>query len=336
MTIKRSRAALAVASAGVLAVTGALAGCTTQTEDVDAGIGDGISTIVVGGPLADPFFAAVEQGGADAAELLGASYEYTAPNDFSNGAADISRLIETAIGKDPDVLVVGDFIPPVEDELIAKAVDAGITVVVFNSGLGSWEAVGATTFVGEDPVASGTAAGEAEAEAGVTNGVCINHIPENPVLQVRCDAYIAALEAAGGTGTTLTIPSTESGDQQVVSQKIAGFLNSNPDVDGVLTLGANVAIAAQRGIADSGADAQLGTTDLSNAVLDEVKAGTILFAIDQQPYIQSYFAITVGIQQAVYGLHPISPILTSPLVITSDNVDKVLEVNETYGVRGAN
>ena len=65
------------------------------TDDVQvtaSGIADGLSVAVVGGPLSDPFFAAIDKGGKDASAEYGASYEYLAPTDFSNAAADLARL----------------------------------------------------------------------------------------------------------------------------------------------------------------------------------------------------------------------------------------------------
>lgn len=328
----------------VSTATLALAACTSGTPSTSPsagsvhganGIGNGLEVVVVAGPLADPFFGAVDKGAKAAADQLGASYEYTAPKDFSNGAADLAQLIDAAVTKKPDVLVVGDFIPPAEEPGIQKAVAAGITVVVFNSGAQSWQKLGAVGFVGENADASGRAAGAALAKAGVKKMVCVNHVPENPVLQVRCDGAISALKAAGGAGDTLTIPSSQSGDAQGVTQKIKGYLLSHPDVDGVFTLGAAIAADAENGVGESGKDVKIGTTDLSVQVLDDVKAGKLEFAIDQQGWLQTYQAVTIGITDRVLGMHPINGLETSPLVITKDNADKVLEVQSKYGVRGA-
>jgi ABC-type sugar transport system substrate-binding protein len=104
-----------------------------------SGLGSGLTVRVLGGPLADPFFGAVEKGGEDAAAQLGAAYEYLSPKDFSNAAQDLTQLIDTAINKKTDVFVVGDFIGPIEDPEIQKAVAAGITVVVYNSGRDTWQ-----------------------------------------------------------------------------------------------------------------------------------------------------------------------------------------------------
>jgi simple sugar transport system substrate-binding protein len=294
-----------------------------------------MSVIVIGGPLVDPFFSALEKGGHDAANLYGAKYEYLAPKDFSNAAADLARLIQTATSKKPDVIVVGDFIPPAEDPEIKKAVAAGITVMIYNSGAQGWEDLGAKGFIGEDATAVGTAAGKAQAAASVKKGLCVNQVPENPVLQARCDGYIAALKAAGGGGETLTIPSSEGGDQQVVSQKIGAYLRTHTDIDGIFTLGTSVANAAVAAVTTTGSKAKVGTTDLSTQALNDVKSGKLMFVIDQQPYTQTYYSVVNGFFKRVYGLGPLNAMTTAPTLITKNEVDFVLSVQDKYKVRGA-
>jgi simple sugar transport system substrate-binding protein len=294
-----------------------------------------MSVIVIGGPLVDPFFSALEKGGHDAANLYGAKYEYLAPKDFSNAAADLARLIQTATSKKPDVIVVGDFIPPAEDPEIIKAVAAGITVMIYNSGAQGWQELGAKGFIGEDATAVGAAAGKAQSAAGVKTGLCVNQVPENPVLQARCDGFIAALKTAGGSGDTLTIPSSEGGDQQVVAQKIGAYLRSHADVDGIFTLGTSIANAAVTAVGTVGSKAKVGTTDLSTQALEDVKSGKLLFVIDQQPYTQTYYSVVNGFFKRVYGLGPLNAMTTAPTLITKDDVDFVLSVQDKYKVRGA-
>ncbi|MEV7394827.1 MULTISPECIES: substrate-binding domain-containing protein [unclassified Streptomyces] len=341
MAALSSRRGLALT--GALATLLALSACTHTSATSTTGaktksgsaIGDGLNVVAVGGPLSDPFFGAIDKGAKAAADQLGASYDYSAPKDLTNFAADFSQLIDTAITKKPDVLVVGDFIPSAFDPKIKKAVDAGITVVLYNSGADSWKKVGAVGFVGENAAATGQAAGEGLNQAGVKHLVCVNHVPENPVLQTRCDGAIKGIKAAGGTGTTLTIPSSQSGDAQSVTQTIKGYLMSHKNVDGVFTLGVGIAADAESAVTSVGRPVKVGTTDLSIQVLNDVKAGKLQFAIDQQGWLQTYQAVSIGITDRVLGMHPVNSLDTSPLVITKDNADKVLKVQQKYGVRGA-
>ena len=62
----------------------------------------------------------------------------------------------------------------------------------------------------------------------------------------------------------------------------------------------------------------LATFDLSPEVLTALDAGTILFAIDQQQYLQGYLGVLIVTQYAQYGLLPGGgqPILTGPGFVT--------------------
>ena len=71
------------------------------------------------------------------------------------------------MAKKPQALAIGNFIPPVTEPLIKQAVKKGIPVVMVNSGLTSWKATGALTFIGEDPNAQGAEAGRLSVAAGV-------------------------------------------------------------------------------------------------------------------------------------------------------------------------
>ncbi len=72
-------------------------------------------------------------------------------------------------------------------------------------------------------------------------------------------------------------------------QAIKGTLQSTPDIDGIYTLNAVPAISALRAVEEVGArgEVMIGTADLSNEVLEAIKAGDIAFAMDQQPYLRA-------------------------------------------------
>jgi hypothetical protein len=61
----------------------------------------------------------------------------------------------------------------------------------------------------------------------------------------------------------------------------------------------------------------------------------LLFVIDQQPYTQTYYSVVNGFFKRVYGLGPLNAMTTAPTLITKDDVDFVLSVQDKYKVRGA-
>lgn len=290
----------------------------------------------VGGPLSDPFFSTFKKGSEDAAKAEGVRFEFTAPNGFDNLSQDLAKLIEIGISRKPDAMVIGDFIPDAQDPWIKAAVDAGITVVVVNTGADSWEKVGAIAFVGQDERLAGADAARMFLAAGVTNAVCVNHVPGNPGTQARCQGMEEAMVAAGQKGTTFNLPYSDSGNPQQVMQAILGNLTADPTIDAVFTLGSGIAENAIQAVDTGGLTdkVKVGTTDVSTNALNAVKSGTLLFAIDQQPYLQGYYGVLIAAQKLKYGLQPIGVIKTGPMIIDTNSVDAVLEAQK-LGVRGA-
>ena len=76
-------------------------------------------------------------------------------------------------------------------------------------------------------------------------------------------------------------------------QAIKGGLQATPEIDGIYTLNAVPAISALRATEEVGKAGKImiGTADLSNEVLEAIKAGQIAFAMDQQPYLQGFLSI---------------------------------------------
>lgn len=294
--------------------------------------------IVVSGPLSWPFFAAVKQGFDDAAEIFDIDYQYMAVTDTANMTSDYPRLLQQAIGRNPRMLLVGEFFPDGMDPLIREATASGIPVLIHNSGQTLWQDNGSLGFIGEDPYQMGYKAGEIQAENGVTKGLCFNQVPGNPTVEARCTGYIDAMTEAGMTTVYQTVGTGDADNPQAMLQAIKGKLQAEPDIDGIYTLNAVPAISALRAVEDVGrkGDVMIGTADLSNAALEAIKAGDIAFAMDQQPYLQGFLSIQTAHQYLNFGIHPIGHVKTGPLVIDRSNVERTLEVNKTHsGVRGA-
>ena len=318
------------ASLGTIVALGSLLGSALAAE-ADGGV------IFLGGPLTDPFFGAMKLGSDTAAKELGVDYQYTAPPDFNDIVALYTRLGEAAVARKPAALVIGNFFPDAVEPVIQQAVANKIPVIVYNSGRTTWRKLGAITFIGEDPSFMGRKGGEAEAQAGVKNGICIDHVPANPVLEERCKGYTDAIAAAGGKATMITIPYEDTTNDQKLQQAIGGALLADPTIDGVFTLGPTVAMNAIAAVKQVGRMITIGTTDVSTPALEAIKAGDLMFALDQQPFLQGYYGVTIAAQYAKYAVAPVSEITTGPFIIDASNVDKVLEVSTTYpGLRGAN
>jgi simple sugar transport system substrate-binding protein len=282
--------------------------------------------VVSHGQANDPFWSVVKNGVDYAAEQTGANVSYRAPETFDMVA--MGQLIDAAVNQEPDGLVVSI---PDADALgpsIERAVRAGIPVISMNSGADVADELGALLHVGQAEFDAGKAAGEKLAEVGGTVGLCVNQEVGNVALDQRCEGF----EAGFGGEVTVLPTSNDPGD---VEAKVRAALDSNPDIDSVLALGASTAgeptLAAAR---SSGRieDLNIATFDLSAGFLEAIAAGEAAFAIDQQQFLQGYLPVVFLALNAEFGLIPGGNVPSGPNLITQEKAQQVVELS-AKGIR---
>ena len=313
---------------GVLAIFALVAGCTQASPGASAGASGGGGSdrsgmtveVVTHGQASDPFWSVVKNGVDQAAADLGITVHYNAPQTYDIPA--MADLIDSAVATEPDALVISNPDPAGLGTAIGAAIDAGVPVVSINSGVGEYADLGILTHVGQTEFIAGQQAGQRLAEAGVTNTICVNQEVGNAGLDERCEGF-----ADGLGGIPTKVVAVDLADPTGAENTIAATLDGDTTIDGVLTLGptgATPAIAALEGREGI----TLATFDLSTDVLDAIAAGTLLFAVDQQEYLQGYLGVLIATQYAQYGLLPGggSPILTGPLFVTEENAAAVKDL----------
>jgi simple sugar transport system substrate-binding protein len=278
--------------------------------------------VVTHGQASDPFWSVVKKGVDDGAKAVGAKVNYSAPDTFD--MVKMSQLIDAAVAKKPQGLIVS---MPDFDALKAslqKARDAGIPLITINSGSDHYKDVGAITHIGQDETIAGQGAGEKLVAAGAKNVICINQEVGNAGLDARCNGAKTAIEKGGGKLQVLQVDLKDAaGAQNTIKSK----LQSDSSIDSVLALGptgASPALAAVKDLGQGG-KIKLATFDLSPAVLDAITAGDMLFAVDQQQYLQGYLAI-ISMNLFVTNLNTVGggqPLLTGPGFVTKDNAAQV-------------
>jgi simple sugar transport system substrate-binding protein len=275
------------------------------------------------GQASDPFWAIVKKGLDDAARQTGVAVSYRAPDSYD--IARMRRLIDEAIEANLDGLIVS--LPDVQGlrAPIRRARRAGIPVISINSGSDRFRDLGIPIHVGQPEFRAGLEAGRRMAGAGVRTGLCVNQEPGNAGLDERCRGFGVALRRSGGRASVLGIDLQNARQAQ---QRIAQAVRDG-DADGILTLGtagAMPALAALR--AGFGRRVQLATFDLSPDVLQAVRLKRMLFAVDQQPYLQGYLPVVLLAERARHMLFPPGGELipTGPDFVTSANADEVLEL----------
>ncbi len=314
---------------GVLAAAALLAGSTTVSAGAkpspSAAEGGATIAVVTHGQASDPFWSVFKKGVDDAAAAMGADVTYSAPATFDMVA--MAQLIDAAVATNPDGLVVSlpDF-DALKDSLTA-AQEAGIPIITVNSGSDHYQEIGAITHIGQDETIAGAAAGQRLADAGATHVICINQEVGNAGLDARCAGALSSIEEAGGT---LDVVQVDLNDAAGAQSTISSALQADDTIDGVLALGPTGAAPAMAAIDELGRTGEifLGTFDLSADVIQAITDGNMLFAVDQQQYLQGYLPIVFltlyrdNLNTVGGGL----PVLTGPGFVTADNAEQVLEL----------
>ncbi len=293
--------------------------------------------IVVSGPLAEPFFGPLKKGADDAAKALGIEYQYSTIQDFNNVQADLTRLVQQAAARKPDVLVVSNFFPDSMGPQIKKAADSGIPVIIMDGGYDTWREVGGLAYIGYDTKAVGTQAGAIEAKAGAKHGLCVDHVAGNPNLESMCKGYIDAMKAGGADAKMLTIPLPDIQNEQANLQAIKGALQADPAIDAIYALGPNQVVLSVKAVEDlkRSANFKIGGLTLSKKVLELVRDGKVLFDVDLQGYLDGYFGLIMAYQKAKFDMLPAAPVMAGPHFVFQKDAQHIMDINKEYaGYRG--
>jgi simple sugar transport system substrate-binding protein len=282
--------------------------------------------VVSHGQSSDPFWSVAANGVSAAADDMGVEVQYQAPTTFD--MVEMSQIIDAAVASQPDGLVVT--IPDADalGSSIQAAVDAGIPVISMNSGSDDFADLGVLVHVGQTEFEAGLIAGQQMAGQGVTTGICVNQEVGNTALDDRCNGFTE------GLGGTVEVIPVDLADPTGAQEAVAGALQANPDVDGILTLGPTGAVPTLAALESGGqlGTIQLATFDLGPEVLEAIVDGNMLFAIDQAQYLQGYLPIVLLTQFLETGALPLGSvervILTGPQLVTADTAADVIAASE--------
>jgi simple sugar transport system substrate-binding protein len=278
----------------------------------------------------DPYWCVVEAGMMAAAEDLGVEVTILGPDRF-----DVERtaaLIDQAAASQPDGLGVTVTDPVLFKTPIENAINAGIPVVAYDTGQGPLkDEIPYLTYWGAEDFVQGYYGGLRMADAGATNGVCINHQVGHTGLDARCNGFIQAFTEKGLTAETLGVRGEDAAQAQTT---ISDFFTANPDVDSFLTLGPAgsdpfYAFVEAEGL--QAGDFFHASFDITPAGVEAIENGTTLFLIDAQPFLIGYGTV---VSLALYARQNITPAMgisaTGPGFVDKSNVVVVKSLAGTY------
>jgi simple sugar transport system substrate-binding protein len=287
------------------------------SQSVDLTQGSNLTFAMVTHSDEGSFWSVVKKGAQQAAKDEGVKLIWSPSN---NDPQKQAQLIDAAISQKVDGLAVS---VPNADAIkgsLAKAKAAGIPIITLNSGADQFKELGAITHVGQTEEIAGEAAGQKLKAAGAKKVLCVIHEQNNIGLQQRCDGV---KKGFGGAVTNQQVKGTE--DIATTQTEIKSKLQADKSFDAVMSLNPDIAAAAVTAAKGASSSAKIATFDLSPAVIKDIKAGTVLFAVDQQQYLQGYLPI-VFLKLFKQNANTVGgglPVLTGPGFVDKTNAATV-------------
>ena len=238
-----------------------------------------------------------------------------ANNDVAKQAAGISAAIAAGAN------VIATSVPDASalKDPLAKASSKGIEIITVNSGLGAFDSLPTyEVHVGQTEDVAGEGAGKQFKKAGARKVLVVIHEASNSGLQQRADGVKKVM--GGAAVKVLTIPNAKS-DIPGTKAKVQAAFKADKKLDAFLGLDPDVTIPCLD-VLPKGTKA--GTFDVGGAI-KEIQKGRMLFAIDQQQYLQGYLPVVFGVLY-VTNLNTVGngqPVLTGPGIINKANAAKV-------------
>jgi len=202
---------------------------------------------------------------------------------------------------------------------LTTASKKGIEIITVNSGLGAFDSLPTyEVHVGQTEDVAGRGAGKQFKAAGAKKVLIVIHEASNVGLTQRAAGVKSVL--GGAKVKVLTIPNAKS-DIPGTKAKVQAAFNADKSLDAFLGLDPDVTIPCLD-VLPKGTKA--GTFDVGGAI-KEIQAGRMLFAIDQQQYLQGYLPVVFAMLYKT-NLNTVGngePVLTGPGIINKANASKV-------------
>jgi simple sugar transport system substrate-binding protein len=309
----------AAVGAGASGVATLIAACGDSETTADGGGTRHFSFAYPQSGGTERFLRVVRNGAEQAGRDMGVKVKITATKKFDQ--VEQGRLVRAAAASKPDGIITGVWDGDIMREPVTAAVDAGIPVVILNSGAEFVEPFGAVTYVGWDEAQVALDAGKRMKEEGAKSVLAVNHEVGSLPLDIRLDGF---KKGFGGSMRTIGVEGTDPVDAR---NRVRSAI-SNSDFDGIIALGQPSGDPTLQALRDTGKNGDLifGTFDFSPTLLDGIKAGDISFAVDQQQYLQGYYSVVVLTLLNQYEFRPPEKTLTTGGFVTQDNAGAITKL----------
>lgn len=266
--------------------------------------------------VGEAFFTVVKKGISDAADMLGAEFEFTGTED-----ADVEKLC-SMIRQTADEKYDGIAVSLVEEENMAEAIEyavnKGVPVVAFN--IGGTGKTKVFSNICQDAYKAGQTVGERIKDKLGSGKVIFTLHDDVAVLRERLDGILSMLPE------NLDHKVIVSGNSpELACKTIQDEMEKEGNVTAVIGTGQSDTHGAGLALKAAGEGKfYVAGFDVCQDILKMVKEGVVDFTIDQQPYVQGFYPLLQLWQNASYGIMP-SDINAGAAVIDSSNIEKILD-----------
>jgi simple sugar transport system substrate-binding protein len=324
------RAAVAAVAIPMLALTA----CSSQggrAPEANSGGGGGqvASTprmkiaLITHAPAGDTFWDTVRKGAEEAAAKDNVELLYT--NDPEAGRQ--AQLIQQAVDQKVDGIAVTLATPGALKDSLKKATDAGIPIVSLNAGESVSKELGAFTHFGSNEELAGQAVGEKLAAESFKHPICVIQAQGHVGLEARC------------AGVKSKVPGTEilyvnGADMTSVESTATAKLQAAKDADVIIGLGAPITLTLLKSVSTAGSSAKVASFDLNKELAQKIADGSVLFTVDQQPWLQGYGSVDAlwQVKRGGFKLGGGQPVLTGPTIVDKSNAADVVKFAD-QGIR---
>lgn len=287
---------------------------------------DGVTRIAyIVKAMTDEFWIDMKKGAEEYAAANGIELSFQSPEKETDVERQI-QMVENALVSKADVIILSAADSQALIPAIVRANEAGVPVILVNDTIEpeALETYGGhvATYVGIDQYAAAKLAGEdavaRHPEGG--NVVLLEGIAGVSALQQRLDGFKDRV--AANPKFKIVASQTANNDRHQAFNVMQNILQSNPDVDVVWAINAEMGQGAVQAIQQSGTTRRIAVYDFdaSSDDIAAIRAGTLVGSVAQYPKLQAEGAINAALD-AMAGKNLPAHTVTKAELITAANVD---------------
>jgi simple sugar transport system substrate-binding protein len=248
------------------------------------------------------FFVPAINGAMDAAEQQGINL------DIQFGDSDVvltNTIVETAIANEVDGIAMTIWDDEAFDDVACAAEEAGIPLVTYNID-DSKHAEGTCrlAYIGQNFIDTGYAIGRRMIEVhGIGEGDLIFTPVEFPEAVYAVERHAGVQKAMEEVGATTELLGTGTDHSEALNLMVQ-YLIGHPETKAIVGLGSTPTSVAEQAMNEAGLTLPIGGFDVTTEIIEGIKAGTVTATVDQQPYDQGYYSVTMLALKIKYGLNP--------------------------------